>query len=58
MAQLTLNIPEALAERLQPLQHQLPELLWQILEIHEYSESTLPTAIHYPSSVKLGKHLS
>lgn len=46
MAQLTLNIPDELAERLKPLHNQLPELLGQLLEIHGYSESTPSTASH------------
>jgi len=33
MATITLQIPEELAQRLEPLQNRLPELLWQLLEI-------------------------
>ncbi|MCC3537139.1 MAG: hypothetical protein JGK03_23805 [Microcoleus sp. PH2017_25_DOB_D_A] len=33
MATITLQIPNELAQRLEPLQNRLPELLWQILEI-------------------------
>ncbi|MEG4322197.1 MULTISPECIES: hypothetical protein [unclassified Microcoleus] len=33
MATITLQIPDELAQRLEPLQNRLPELLWQILEI-------------------------
>ncbi|XZN91698.1 MAG: hypothetical protein ACM65M_02110 [Microcoleus sp.] len=33
MATITLEIPDELAQRLEPLQNRLPELLWQILEI-------------------------
>ncbi len=33
MATITLQIPDELAQRLEPLQNRLPELLWQLLEI-------------------------
>jgi hypothetical protein len=33
MATITLQIPDELAQRLEPLQNRLPELLWQILEL-------------------------
>ena len=32
MAEITLQIPDELAKRLQPLEQQLPELLWQLVE--------------------------
>ena len=32
MATITLQIPDELAQRLEPLQDRLPELLWQLLE--------------------------
>ena len=32
MAEIILQIPDELAQRLQPLQQQLPELLWQLVE--------------------------
>ena len=32
MATITLQIPDELAQRLEPLQNRLPELLWQLLE--------------------------
>ncbi|MCL1463291.1 MULTISPECIES: hypothetical protein [Argonema] len=32
MAELTIQIPDELAKRLEPLQERLPELLWQVLE--------------------------
>ncbi|WP_256366923.1 hypothetical protein [Anabaena sp. UHCC 0253] len=34
MAQLTIQVPEELANRLQPILHPLPELLSQLLETH------------------------
>lgn len=33
MAKLTIQIPDELAQRLEPLQHRLPELLWRLLDI-------------------------
>jgi hypothetical protein len=33
MATITLQIPDELAQRLEPFQNRLPELLWQILEL-------------------------
>ncbi|MBD2255618.1 hypothetical protein H6G14_30935 [Nostoc parmelioides FACHB-3921] len=33
MAQLTIQIPDELAQRLEPLQSRLPELLWLLLDI-------------------------
>jgi hypothetical protein len=33
MATITLQIPDELAQRLEPLQNRLPELLWQIVEL-------------------------
>lgn len=41
MAQLTLEIPDELATRLAPLQHQLPELLQHWAEIQPTLESSL-----------------
>lgn len=33
VAQLTIQIPDELAQRLEPLQSRLPELLWLLLDI-------------------------
>jgi hypothetical protein len=33
MAEFTIQIPDELAQRLEPLQNRLPELLWRLLEI-------------------------
>ena len=33
MATITIQIPDELAQRLEPLQNRLPELLWQLLEV-------------------------
>ncbi|MEH2210635.1 hypothetical protein [Nostoc sp.] len=33
MAEFTIQIPDELAERLEPLQNRLPELLWRLLDI-------------------------
>ncbi len=42
MAELTLQIPDELAQRLEPLQNRLSELLWQILEIANLSTPIEP----------------
>ena len=42
MAELTLQIPDELAQRLEPLQNRLSELLWQILEIANLSTHIEP----------------
>lgn len=33
MAELTIQIPDELAQRLEPLQNRLPELLWRLLDV-------------------------
>jgi hypothetical protein len=38
MAELTIQISDELAQRLEPLQNRLPELLWQLLDV-----ANLPT---------------
>ena len=40
MAELTIQISDELAQRLEPLQNRLPELLWQLLDV-----ANLPTNI-------------
>ncbi|HBE19256.1 MAG TPA: hypothetical protein DEG17_23985 [Cyanobacteria bacterium UBA11149] len=47
MAQLTIDIPDELLERLQPLKPQLPQLLWRLLESTNLLSSTNPD-IHPP----------
>lgn len=42
MAQLTIQIPDELAKRLEPLQNRLPELLLKILETNKFSTKTEP----------------
>lgn len=39
MVELTISVSDELAERLKPHQSQLPELLWQVLEITNSSTS-------------------
>ncbi len=39
MVELTISVSDELAERLKPHQNQLPELLWQVLEITNSSIS-------------------
>ena len=36
MAELTIHISNELAQRLEPLQNRLPELLWQLLDIANF----------------------
>ncbi|KYC40641.1 hypothetical protein WA1_23640 [Scytonema hofmannii PCC 7110] len=43
MAELTIQIPDELAQRLKPLQNRLPELLWRLLDV-----SNLPTNYQSP----------
>ncbi|MBO3458410.1 hypothetical protein G7B40_025380 [Aetokthonos hydrillicola Thurmond2011] len=43
MAQLTIQIPDELAERLEPLQNRLPELLWRLLDIDNLQINSQPT---------------
>ncbi|MGB7441726.1 MAG: hypothetical protein WA919_11705 [Coleofasciculaceae cyanobacterium] len=46
MAELTIQISDELAQRLEPLQNRLPELLWQLLDtvnLQTPSESTVKT---------------
>ncbi|MBF2018311.1 MAG: hypothetical protein IGS23_24560 [Rivularia sp. T60_A2020_040] len=46
MAELTIQIPDELAQRLQPLQNRLPELLWRLLDFENLpsvSQSKLKT---------------
>lgn len=44
MATITLQIPDELAQRLEPLQNRLPELLWQLLELTK-QPATIESAI-------------
>ena len=46
MAELTIQISDELAQRLEPLQNRLPELLWQLLDVANLpsiSQLTIPT---------------
>lgn len=45
MAELTIQLPEELAQRLEPLKSRLPELLLQVLEISNPSPAYLQNAI-------------
>ena len=42
MAQLTIQIPDELASRLEPLRDRLPELLLQLIETFSKTTSTVP----------------
>ncbi|NER50566.1 MAG: hypothetical protein F6J92_28640 [Symploca sp. SIO1A3] len=43
MAQLTIQISDELAQRLEPLHHRLPELLWQLLDLVNLPTASEPT---------------
>jgi predicted transcriptional regulator len=43
MAELTIQIPDELAQRLEPLQNRLPELLWRLLDIDNLQTISQPT---------------
>ncbi|NER23627.1 MAG: hypothetical protein F6J96_23580 [Symploca sp. SIO1C2] len=43
MAQLTIQISDELAQRLEPLHHRLPELLWQLLDLVNLPTTSEPT---------------
>jgi hypothetical protein len=54
MAQLTIQIPDELASRLEPLRDRLPELLIQLIETSSKTPSTVPerlASITEPPSV-------
>ncbi|MBO3460398.1 hypothetical protein G7B40_018025 [Aetokthonos hydrillicola Thurmond2011] len=42
MAELTIQIPDELAQRLEPLQNRLPELLWRLLDIDHLLSTSQP----------------
>ncbi|NES22487.1 MAG: hypothetical protein F6K41_27110 [Symploca sp. SIO3E6] len=43
MAQLTIQISDELAQRLEPLHNRLPELLWQLLDLVKFSAKSEQT---------------
>jgi hypothetical protein len=43
MAELTIQISDELAQRLEPLQNRLPELLWRLLEVVNLQTTSGPT---------------
>jgi hypothetical protein len=43
MAEFTIKIPDELAERLEPLQNRLPELLWRLLDVVNLPITIQPT---------------
>jgi hypothetical protein len=43
MAELTIQISDELAQRLEPLQNRLPELLWRLLDIDNLQTNSQPT---------------
>ncbi|RCJ39614.1 hypothetical protein A6770_38535 [Nostoc minutum NIES-26] len=42
MAKLTIQIPDELAQRLEPLQNRLPELLWRLLDVEPRQTTQQP----------------
>lgn len=50
MAQLTIQVPDELANRLQPILHRLPELLSQLLETHTPEKLTLTNSSDTPNT--------
>jgi hypothetical protein len=45
MAELIIQIPDELAQRLEPLQNRLPELLWGLLDNANLSTNSQPTIL-------------
>jgi len=45
MAELTIQIPDELAQRLEPLQNRLPELLWRLLDFDNLLSTSQPTVL-------------
>ncbi|MHC5737743.1 hypothetical protein [Nostoc sp.] len=43
MVEFTIQIPDELAQRLEPLQNQLPELLWRLLDVVNLPITIQPT---------------
>ncbi|MEH2369756.1 hypothetical protein [Nostoc sp.] len=43
MAEFTIQIPDELAQRLEPLQNRLPELLWRLLDVVNIPTNIQPT---------------
>jgi hypothetical protein len=50
MAQLTIQVPDELATRLQPILHRLPELLSQLLETYTPETLTLNNSSDIPNT--------
>jgi len=45
MVELTIQIPDELAQRLEPLQNRLPELLWRLLDIDHLQTNSQPAVL-------------
>ncbi|MCC5639159.1 hypothetical protein LC593_25690 [Nostoc sp. CHAB 5844] len=50
MAQLTIQVPDELANRLEPILHRLPELLAQLLETNTSTTSALINSLDTPAT--------
>ncbi|MGB6301694.1 MAG: hypothetical protein WBF90_36690 [Rivularia sp. (in: cyanobacteria)] len=53
MAELTIQISDELAQRLQPLQNRLPELLWQLLDVANLPTNKSKTVQTEPTDIAL-----
>lgn len=53
MAELTIQVSDELAQRLEPLQNRLPELLWQLLDVANLPTSISKTVQTEPTDIPL-----
>jgi hypothetical protein len=53
MAELTIQISDELAQRLEPLQNRLPELLWQLLDVANLPTNKSKTVQTEPTDIAL-----
>ena len=53
MAELTIQISDELAQRLEPLQNRLPELLWQLLDVANLPTNISKTVQTEPTDIPL-----
>ena len=53
MAELTIQVSDELAQRLEPLQNRLPELLWQLLDVTNLPTNISKTVQKEPTDIPL-----
>ncbi|MEL6164548.1 MAG: hypothetical protein AAFR37_12575 [Cyanobacteria bacterium J06628_3] len=53
MAELTIQVSDELAQRLEPLQNRLPELLWQLLDVANLPTNISKTVQTEPTDIPL-----